>query len=525
MSLAKQTAIGIKQVFFLVLTGLLATSMYTTIAEGKPTHTDDDTLPALEFEPGLAWLNVTRPLTLDDLRGKVVILDFWTYGCINCMHIITDLRRLEEKYGNRLAVIGVHSPKFDNEANLETLRSIVVRYDREHPIVNDVDFTLMRAYGVRAWPTLIVINPAGGVEGSLKGEGHYKFLNKIIAGLLDKFQAIVDPGPLPISLEKDRFAQSLLAAPGKVAVSTRHIAISDTLHHRVIVTDHDGKINTIYGGMTAGLTDGPAGSARFSSPQGLAFSNDGLYVADTGNHTIRYIDLSEKTVTTVAGTGRVGLRENDEYLAMSVNLRSPWDLALHNHHLYIAMAGTHQIWRFDLRTNKIAPYAGSGREGLHNGPADVATFSQPSGLSIDGKWLYVADAESSAIRRVFLEDGRVETLVGTGLFDFGDRDGPFRTAMLQHVLGVTALNGENILIADTYNHKLKRLNLKEGTVKTLAGTGDPGRAVGDPTVSQLNEPGGVAILGQRVLIADTNNHRILTYDLLTKRLEEWPLTP
>ncbi len=486
--------------------------------------TDDTSPPAMEFPPDLSWLNVARPLTLKDLRGKVVILDFWTYGCINCMHIIPELRRLEEKHGDLLAVIGVHSPKFDNEANLETLRNIVVRYDREHPIVNDAFFTLMRSYGVRAWPTLLVINPAGGVEGQISGEGHYDLLDRVTTALLEKYQPVLDPSPLPISLEKNRFEKSLLAAPGKIAVSARHVAISDTLHHRVILTDHAGKIEKIFGGKKAGFQDGAAGSARFSSPQGLVFSTEGIYVADTGNHTIRYIDLADGTVTTIAGTGRIGLRERYESPALSINLRSPWDVALNKNQLYIAMAGTHQIWRLDLETKRIAPFAGSGREGIHDGPLDIATFSQPSGLSLTGDWLYVADAEASAVRRIHLEDERVETLVGTGLFDFGDLDGSFQEAMLQHVLGVTALNAEEILIVDTYNHKLRRLNLGKDSVETLTGTGQPGRADGAPAAARLNEPGGLAVLGDRVLIADTNNHRIVSYNLNTRQLDEWPLT-
>ncbi len=481
--------------------------------------------PATEFDPDLPWLNVKRPLTLDDLKGKVVILDFWTYGCINCIHVLEDLRKLEKKFGDQLAVIGVHSPKFDNEKNLETLRSIIVRYDIEHPVVNDVDFTIGNYYGMRAWPTQVVIDPQGGVVGSIKGEGHYAVLDRVVAKLIAKHQAEIDSHPLPMDLEKDRVTHAILAAPGKVAISDRHVAISDTLHHRVILARHDGQLKKIFGGKSAGFKDGDADTARFTSPQGLAFNDKGLFVADTGNHAIRYIDLATDQVMTVAGGGEDELQRFGNYEALSVRLRSPWGVALRDSNLYIAMAGLHQIWQLDVKKGRLKSFAGSGIEGIRDGSAVTARFSQPSGLSLVGDWLYVADAEDSAVRRISLAKERVETLVGTGLFDFGDRDGPFEDAELQHVLGVAAAEPSRILIADTYNHKLKLLNMDKRVVRTLAGTGQPGRGEGEGLRALMNEPGGLAVLGKRVLIADTNNHRIMQYDLESEELTEWKLSP
>jgi len=480
---------------------------------------------AAEFDPELPWLNVSRPLVLDDLRGKVVILDFWTYGCINCIHVLADLKKLEEKYSDQLAVIGVHTPKFQNEENLETLRNIVVRYDINHPVVHDVDSVLGRIYGMRAWPTQIMLDPEGFILGGVTGENHYELFDELISDLIEEHHDIMDPTPLPLALEKDKFAASLLAAPGKIAVSDKHVAISDTLHHRIILADHNGNIQTIYGGLDAGLEDGDAESSRFYSPQGLAFSERGLFVADTGNHVVRYIELGNGQVQTIAGTGEIDRHRSGEFDALSVGLASPWGLAFEGSMLYVAMAGSHQIWRYDAAEGNIGPWAGSGREGIRDGHIKVATFSQPSGLSIDGDWLYVADSEDSAVRRIHLTKDRVETLVGTGLFDFGDRDGPFDQAQLQHVLGVVALNPSEVLIVDTYNHKLKLLDLKTDAVVSLAGDGRPGKAVTPSGEAQLNEPGGLAILGQQVLIADTNNHRILAYDLDTKKTHEWMLIP
>lgn len=504
---------------------MLLTSTVVSCAQDSNDEVEvQQLLSATEFDPALQWLNVKRPLKLEDLKGKVVILDFWTYGCINCIHVLEDLRRLEHKYDNQLAVVGVHTPKFDNEKNLSTLRNIIIRYRIEHPVVNDVEFGLARYYGMRAWPTQTVIDPQGKVIGSVVGEGKYGVLDEAIAALIEENEDHMNLEPLPIRLESKDVPDSLLAAPGKIAVSDSHVAISDTLHNRVIVTDHQGKIVSIYGSKEGGFQDGDANTVRFQAPQGLSLTSHGLYVADTGNHAIRYINLSQHMVSTVAGGGEMVIPRYGTLVATTARLRSPWGLALKDNLLYVAMAGTHQIWRLDLDTGKISNYAGSGREGIDDGTLAESTFSQPSGLSLLGEWLYVADAEDSAIRRINIKSEHVETLVGTGLFDFGDRDGPFSQALLQHVLGVTAVSDSEIIIADTYNHKLKQLDLKTRQVASLAGTGKPGQERPGSQVTQLDEPGGLAALGRQILIADTNNNRIVQYDLDSGRAGEWILS-
>ena len=500
----------------LVKTLIILFSLYWT----APAVADREDADDFEISPELPWLNVSRPLQLKELRGKAVLLDFWTYGCINCVHVLEDLKRLEKKYHPYLAVIGVHTPKFDREKNIKALRNIIVRYDIEHPVVNDVESQLGRYYGMRAWPTQVLIDPQGVPLGKVTGEGNYELLDSVIGDLLQEFKAELDPTPLPLSLERERFEKSLLAAPGKIAVSDTHIAISDTLHHRILISDHDGNIIAVFGGNGPGNKDGSSKEARFSSPQGVVFSGRRLYVADTGNHLIRELDLDTGTVKTIAGNGSLEQPRLGAYDAREIGLRSPWGLALKGTSLYIAMAGSHQIWRLQLTTGKIENYAGSGREGLKDGPLQISRFSQPSGLSIRGDWLYVADSEDSSIRRINLDSEQVETLVGTGLFDFGDRDGPFDQALLQHVLGVAAIADGRIVIADTYNHKLKLLDLTGEKVTTLAGGGRTGS---DESDTRLNEPGGLAVLGDDIFIADTNNNRIMKYSLRDPTLVELKL--
>ncbi|MEW8525768.1 MAG: thioredoxin-like domain-containing protein [Candidatus Thiodiazotropha endolucinida] len=466
-----------------------------------------------EFAPGMPWLNVERPLTFDDMLGKVVILDFWTYGCINCIHVLADLKKLEEKYGDQLLVIGVHTPKFDNEKNLDTLRSIVIRYGVDHPVVNDVDSLLAGYYGMRAWPTRVFIDPAGEVLGRVTGEGKYLPIDNKITELLEQHKSILNLTPIPLRLERENSKPTPLAAPGKLAVSDTHLAISDSLHNRILVTDHQGQTQHIIGTEEAGNEDGGFNRARFNMPQGLVFDSNGIYVADTGNHTIRYIDLIDKTVTTVAGNGALERKREGYYKATSIGMASPWALALRDDRLFIAMAGSHQIWVYNTASKQLIHFAGSGREGIADGDIEKATFSQPSGLSLFGDWLYIADSEASAIRRIHLKDEVVETLVGKGLFDFGDVDGKLHEAKLQHVLGIAVASEHSVILADTYNHKIKIVDLGKDVIKSIIGDGRPGFLSTVNGQFQLNEPGGLALHDKTLFIADTNNNRIVVHEI------------
>ncbi len=519
--LARKSSPSLVILAVLVVAGILWLSVYSSAKETEKRNPPPGHPRAIEFPAGLDWLNVSRPLTLRDAAGRVVILDFWTYGCINCIHVIEDLRWLEKKYGDDLLVIGVHTPKFDNEKNLETLRRVIVRYDLRHPVVNDVDYLLAQIYGMRAWPTQVVIGPDGEVLGKVVGEDNYELLDGVIHDLLAKRDGSVKRTMLPLALEKAKFAASFLAAPGKVAVSGDQVAISDTLHHRVLIADRRGRIKAVFGSGEAGFADGEADVVRFHSPQGLVFMDGYWYVADTGNHAIRRLALADKRVSTVAGNGNNELHRAGRFPATAIGLRSPWALAGKGNTLFIAMAGQHQIWSLDLTDMEIGPFAGDAREGLRDGTLKHSSFSQPSGLSIMGDSLFVADAEDSAVRRIDLRKRRVETLIGEGLFDFGDRDGAFGEARLQHVLGIAAASERIVYIADTYNHKVKRLDLATRRIETVVGTGKPGRGVGSALKAALNEPGGLAMLGDDLLIADTNNNRIVRYDAETRTITAW----
>ena len=481
-----------------------------------------------ELDGGVEWLNTSGAINLKDLRGKVVLVDFWTYCCINCMHILPDLKFLEHKYPKELVVIGVHSAKFDNEKETENIRRAVQRYEIEHPIVNDAEMKIWRGFGVRAWPTLVLLDPEGYYCGFISGEGNREPLDAIIAKVIayHKAKGTLDETPVKFDLEQQRVKPGALRFPGKVLAdeASNRLFITDSNHNRLVVTSLDGKLQDVIGSGAAGAADGDYKSASFFRPQGTALVGDKLYVSDTENHLLRVVDLKAKKVTTLAGTGeQAHFRANGGAL-LKTALNSPWAISPVDGTLYIAMAGPHQLWSHELGSDKIGVFSGSGREDILNGPHSESAFAQPSGITSDGKFLYVADSEGSSIRKVPISSkGEVTTVAGTSdlpsaqsLFAFGDVDGVGKEARFQHPLDVLYHDG-SLFVADSYNHKIKRINAAKRDVKTFIGTGKPGTEL---TPAQLSEPAGLSVAKGKLFIADTNNHRICVVDLKSSEMSE-----
>ena len=473
---------------------------------------------APEIQGGRGWLNTDKPLSLAALKGKIVLLDFWTYGCINCIHIIPDLKKLEAKYANQLVVIGVHSAKFQNEKETENIRRIILRYEIEHPVYNDSEFAVWQSYGVRAWPTQVLIDPAGYVVGAISGEGNYEIIDRSIEKLVEEFRkrGELNEQPLNLVLERAKVGDLPLAFPGKLLADAANdrLFIADSNHNRIVVTKLDGTLVEVIGTAIAGAADGPFDKATFYRPQGLALAGDSLYVADTENHLIRRVDLKSRVVETIAGTGEQSRQYFKTGPGRTIALNSPWDLQLAGQTLYIAMAGPHQIWKMDLANNEVSTFAGSGREARLDGPLLESGFAQPSGMAILGQTLYIADSESNIIRAIDLVSGQVTTLAGGDLFEFGDVDGSGDDVRLQHPLGLLT-SGDKLLIADTYNHKIKELDPEKRRVTSLFGTGKPGQV--DGASPSFYEPGGLTLANNNLYIADTNNHAIRVIDLKTKQ--------
>ncbi len=474
--------------------------------------------------PGLQWFNVAAPLPIASLHGRVVILDFWTEGCINCIQIIPTLRRIEEKFPDKVVVIGVHSPKFANEKNAASVKDAIRRYDIRHPIIHDPQMTIWRAYGVQAWPTLVVIDADGTIAGIVPGEPDPDRLTAAIERLVGASAkagtlkpAALELAPLPEPKGSFLFPGKLKPVPGQ----TKRWVLADGGHNQIVLLDDSGKELERYGSGEAGLLDGAKDKARFHHPQGLVASSDAIYAADTESHAIRRIDLATGEVTTLAGTGKRGTQLGSAESGSTRALASPWDLEKKGDQLFFANAGTHQIGVLDLKSGTVAALAGTGEEGIRDGRASTASLAQPSGLALsaDGKTLYLADSESSAVRAITLsDDPQIMTLVGAGLFDFGWINGDFRKARLQHPLGV-AIDGDKVLVADTYNSAVRELDLPKHEVLDF----DGGKfTCVDPVCVPTREPAGIFVdTADRVLLVDTGNHRIDEYRPSSKTYHTW----
>ncbi|WP_415853124.1 NHL domain-containing thioredoxin family protein, partial [Streptomyces albus] len=452
------------------------------------------------------WLNTGgEQLSLAALRGKITIVDFWTFCCINCLHVLDELRELEERHSDTVVVVGVHSPKFVHEAEHAAVVDAVERYGVEHPVLDDPELATWKQYAVRAWPTLVVIDPEGYVVAQHAGEGHVHAIERLVEQLEAEHGAkgtlrrgdgpYVPPEPVATDL---RF-------PGKVlALPDGGYLVSDTTRHQLVELAADGEtVRRRIGAGERGLADGGPEAARFNEPQGLALLPDGqVLVADTVNHALRRVDPSTGETLTVAGTGQQWFQGAPaQGPARETALSSPWDVAYFADRVWIAMAGVHQLWTYDPASGTVRAEAGTTNEGLVDGPAGEAWFAQPSGLAVssDGTRLWVADSETSALRWVE-RDGEgfaVRTAVGTGLFDFGHRDGPAGQALFQHPLGVTALPDGSVAVCDTYNHALRRYDPATGEVSTLA--------------TDLREPSDAVLApeaGGEIVVVESARHRL-----------------
>ncbi len=437
------------------------------------------------------------------------------------MHILPQLRKLEEAYPEEVVVLGVHSAKFPAEKETDALRQAVLRYDIRHPVVNDRDFQIWQHYAARAWPTLFVLDPEGRVLGKHEGEYRFEDLDRFLRPLVEAYdvKGQLQRSPVTWTLERDRqAAENTLAFPGKLLAdeASNRLFIVDSGHNRIVITSLEGEALETIGTGERGFTDGGYSEAQFSDPQGIALDGDVLYVADKENHALRKVDLAAKTVETIAGVGSAAMTFLPPGPAKDMPLRSPWDVTVLDGTLYIAMAGMHQLWSLDLASGMLGPFAGNGREGLRDGARPESWLAQPTGIDSDGEGrLYFADSETSAVRVAeTAPDGSVETLVGIDLFDFGDRDGIGPRVLLQHVQGVCHAGGM-LYVADTYNSKIKRIDPRTGETTTLFGGPEAGHRDGAWHDARLFEPSGVDCANDRLYIADTNNHAIRVADLST----------
>lgn len=451
------------------------------------------------------WVNTGgHQVRLSELRGRAVLLDFWTGCCVNCLHVLDELHPLRERFGADLVVLGIHSPKFPHEAEHATALTAIARHAPDQPVLDDPDLTTWDAYLVRAWPTLVLLDADGRIAGQWTGEGHGDAITAAVSGVLaERDAAGTRPLPLPwadgpagsdgpvasgAASRATSRATCGLVSPSRVVRSTGRagtLLVTDPGSAALVEFDADARLELRrIGDGTPGLRDGGPGTARFDRPQGLvelppavasAVGYD-VVVADTGSHALRGVRVSDGAVRT---------------LAVGAGVRSPWDVAWWRGRVWVAMAGVHQLWTLDPVTGGVEVVAGTGREGLVDGPLLDVQFAQPSALAADPvrDVLWLVDAESSALRVV--EDSRaglvVRTVIGRGLFTLGHRDGAARSALLQHPLGVRLDPGPGsgpdhagaVLVADTYNGAVRRYDPDTDSVLTLAtGLAEPSDLLG-----------------------------------------------
>lgn len=479
------------------------------------TSSPDDARVRASALRGRGWLNTGGvDLSLEDLGGKIVVLDFWTFCCVNCLHVLEELRPLEETWSDEVVIVGVHSPKFEFEKDPDALAANVQRYEVTHPVIDDPELRTWSEYGVKAWPTLVVVDTHGRIAASMSGEGHADNLNAVIARLVAEGEAdgSLRRGPAPTVLEER--APQTLRFPSKVAeLHDGRVVVSDTGQHRLVIFGPDGAtVDEIIGAGHRGHDDGEGPEATFTEPNGIAVLPDevaervgyDLVVADTAGNRLRGVALGHDrfwrgrtatAVTTLAGTGEQWMQgaplpagQGDP---LDFALSTPWDLTWSDDlgAVVITMAGIHQIWTFDPVAGTLAVLAGTTHEGLVDGDLVRSWWAQPSGVAPlgDGR-LVVADSETSAIRVIDPRDLTVTTFVGEGLFDFGHVDGPFETARLQHPLGVTTLPDGRVAVADTYNGAIRLLDLDARTVVTVAtDLSEPSDALVVPPVDGIDQ--------------------------------------
>jgi len=467
------------------------------------------------------WLNTSRPLEISDFKGRIILLDFWTYGCVNCVQALPEIKKMEQQLGSKLTVIGVHSGKFDNEKDVSAIKKAILKHDITHPVVNDPQFEICNNFEVKSWPTFVLINPHGNVEKVYVGENELLQVKKDLKKLIKKYKYQINRDALPIRLEKHDLIGNVLNFPTKLeyvsdfSYKSHHspaIFIANSGQHNIVASSLTGDIILKIGSGREGFEDGTFDAASFSSPQGLLYSAGKLYVADAGNHALRVIDFKEGKVTTLIGSGERGdlVENNGEFLeAKNLELASPTDIEFfpNKETIAIANSGTHQILSYNLKNQKISVLAGNGSEGIDDGKYPDNSLAQTADMSVYNHKLYFVDSESSSLR-VLDESGNIKTLIGKDLLKFGHENGVRDKALMQHPLGLLA-DDTGVYISDSFNHVIRKYDFSSGQIRDLIGAKKRGSGVGSAAATQFDEPEGIVAVLDRFYIADSNNNRIL----------------
>ena len=475
-----------------------------------------DRVRAPELPDQLDWVNCNIPPAIASSKGKVILLYFWTYSNINSLNLLPDLRTIENRHDDGLIMIGVNCPKFSHEQDPANVLKAINRLFLRYPVCSDPDFKVWQSYGIEAWPSVAVIDAEGYLTRILSGDDMIRQLDNLVGELLDQ-AAVKDLRNFTRVQASSRKPEptSVLKFPTAIATARDFLYVCDSANNRVLEIRENGQIMRVFGSGNPGFWDGVLENSGFSLPRGLVVSENYIYVADTGNHAIRRINLFNGEVETLIGTGKPGkMMVRDSRELREVTLVSPVALVLHGTVLYISNAGMHQIWKLDLEANTVGWFTGTGQAIMTDGNPIEAGFMQPMGMTVCKPFLYVADADASAVREVHLEHGGVITRIGAGGYCFGDQDGARAKALMQYPMDLAVdSKGKQIWIADSFNNKLRVYNIKGGNLQT-------------PEIDyEFSEPFGLHMDDKNVLwVANTNAHEIVKVDVLTKQCHTFEIT-
>lgn len=465
------------------------------------------------------WLNVSRPLKIHDLKNRVVLLDFWTYSCVKCTSVLSQIKKLEQQFGSKLTVIGVHSGMFDNGKDLSVIKKAILKNKIDYPVVNDADLKIWNNFKINAWPSLVLIDPYGKVKKTYVGVKESMNIASDVKKMISKHEYTIDRTPLPIDLERSRIANNVLSFPTKIEYSGKFsykshqaaaIFIANSSNNNIVVTSLLGEIILKIGSGQDGSDDGDFGSASFSSPHGLLYRKGKLYVADTGSHSLREVDFETGKVTTLVGLGkRGGIIEDQTHEANKVELSSPTDIEFFPdyNNIVIANSGTNQLLTYNIEKKIIDVLAGNGQEGMSDGVYPDNSLAQTSDLSSYGKNLYFLDAKSSSLR-VLDHEKNVKTLIGQGIGKSGYKNGTKKNALMQHPSGLT-VDDTGAYIVDSFNHAVRKYDLQSKSIKNLFGGKKRGDGVGSKKKVEFDEPEGIISALGKFYIVDSNNNRVL----------------
>jgi Thioredoxin-like/NHL repeat len=462
---------------------------------------------AVELSDKLDWLNAD-PQTISAHRGRVVALLFWNASSVYCHNALADMFQLQRKHPENLSVLAIHVPKFAAELEQKTLLDAVNRLDIQLPVANDTQWTAWQHYDIQSWPSVVLIDSNGAIAGQFSGDDCRKDIESRLSALLAEMPYATSPKPKNLKAKPKPKVFSALHSPCGLLIHNNLLYIADTGHNRILECGFDGRVKRVFGNGLPLYLDGMSTEASFNRPMAMSVAREYLYVADTGNHAIRRVRLMDGFIDSLLGNGKPGQSE-DKTVGMfhEVQLNNPSSVSVEQDILVVADSGNNCLRMFNLANKAFSTLVGSGSLGLLDGVGLRAEMAHPLALSGSKNYLYVAEGSSSSIRTAAVPEGRVNTLIGHGLYQYGKEDGLRKSAALQHPSAIAVDEKRGVVwIADAYNHKIRALNMVSNMLSTV------------PMTQTLSNPCALALDDESLWIADSASSQIHRYFIETEYL-------